>query len=223
MKFIKRFSVFESTPEMSSDPQVFLKDQKISPDFIPHEKFHRHKWLIPKSGRNKWYYQEESNGILSSSLDSEFKETLDPLIREAVEILHKKGIPTTPSCSGHFSEDSHYDKVYEDLVKECGEIRSTGILMMDPQTKEEILLKDPDYILPWGKGSFIEKAREHGKIGVLGFHDPHRKYFNKLEESRIPHSQILRDGDISIFIVSPIEENDLAECWGLFTSSVSSV
>ena len=223
MRFIKKFSIFESTPEMSSDIHSFLDGQKISPDFIPHENFHRYKWLAPKSGKNKWYYQKKSDGILTTSTHRKFGETLDPLIKEAVLEFHRKGIPTTPSCSGHFNHDDHYEEIYKRLEKELKEIRSPGILLVDTETGEETLFEDSDYMLPWTKESFIEKAREHGKMGVLGFHDPERKYFNMLENRRIPHSQIIRDGDISIFITSPNNQDDLLECWSDFTSALFSV
>jgi len=223
MRFIKEFSIFESTPEMSSDIQSFLDGQKISPDFIPHENFHMYKWLAPKLGKNKWYYQQKSNGILTASTHRKFGETLDPLIKESVLEFNRRGIPTTPSCSGHFNDEEYYRVIYDGLEEELGEIRSSGILLVDPETGKEIFFKDPDYILPWTKESFTEKAREHGKIGVLGFHDPEMKYYNMLENGRIPHSQIMRDGDISIFITSPNNQDELLECWNNFTSVLFSI
>jgi len=220
MKFIKSFTLFESTPEMSADIGVFLKDSGISPDFVPHEDFYKYKWLLPKGKKSKWYYAKESNGIYQIPTSKGFLDSVDVELREAVRCLHEMNIPTTPSCSGHFYKEDYYEDVYKDLLKECQSINSTGLELIDPETEEISFIKDKSYKIPWNMKSFVERGIGHGHIGTIGIFDPSKKVITALKEGSHKCSQILEDGDLMLFITNPKNESELKEAWESFTNTI---
>lgn len=220
MKFIKSFSLFESTPEMSADLGVFLKDSGVSPDFVPHEDFYKYKWLLPKGKKSKWYYAKESNGFYQLPSSDRFLESLDEELKESVSALHEKGIATTPSCSGHFYDENYYSGVYQDLIRECQEIRDSGLELIDPESDESIIVRDPKYMIPWNEKTFIERGLGHGHIGTIGVYDPSGKIINAVRENKTNCSQILEEGNLMLFITNPQSESELTEAWQKFTEAV---
>lgn len=220
MKFIKPFSIFESTPEMAADLRVFLKDSGVSPDFVPHEDFHKYKWLLPKGKKSKWYYAKESNGIYQVPNAKDFLDTVDPEIREAVNRLHEMGMPTTPSCSGHFLNEGYYGQIHDDLIQECQTINTDGMEFIDPESGESHYVKDPGYKVPWNRSSFIERGMSHGHMGTIGVYDPSGKLVAKLSEQMPECAQIMEDGNLMLFVTNPKTEEEMMETWKSFTNSV---
>lgn len=220
MKFIQSFTLFESTPEMSADLGVFLKDSGISPDFVPHEDFYKYKWLLPKGKKSKWYYAKESNGIYQIPTSERFLDSVDAELKESVRYLHEMDIPTTPSCSGHFYKENYYEDVYNDLIKECQSINSTGLELIDPETEEISFIKDQTYKIPWNRKSFIERGIGHGHIGTIGLFDPSKKVITALKEGTPKCSQILEEDNLTIFITNPKSKSELKEAWGWFTNKI---
>ena len=220
MKFIKTFSIFESTPEMAADLQVFLKDSRISPEFVPHEEFHRYNWLRPKGKKSKWYYAKESDGIYQVPTGKDFVETVDEELKEVVQFLHEKGIPTTPSCAGHFLKTEDYDSIYEDLLDQCKAINTKGIEFIDPVSDEITYIEDSDYKLPWNRSSFIERGMGHGHMGILGIYDPKKQFVKKITENKPGCAQVIENDNLVLFMTNPKSEEELKEAWQVFTDSV---
>ena len=196
------------------------KDSGVSPDFVPHEDFYKYKWLLPKGKKSKWYYAKESDGIYQLPSNDGFIETVDPELREAVGCLHEMGIPTTPSCSGHFYNEDYYESIHNDLIAECHEINSDGLELLNPETGESIIVRDPNYTVPWNKKSFIERGMGHGHIGTIGVYDPSGSIISAVRENQPGCSQILEDGNLMLFITNPKTEDELKEAWGKFTEAV---
>lgn len=211
---IYSFSIFESIKNGSN-----LLD-KASPDFVPHEIFHKYSWVKPEE--SEWYYSVKRSSPIEIPKSRKFYDTLDDELREGVEILHKKGIPTTPSCSGHFNPDSFYNRIYKSLCSEEGEIREKGIRMKDPETNRNYIYKDPNYRLPWDNNSFLEISKEHGKRGIIGIMDPSSEIQRFLMESPGKNCQITRNGNITFFVTSPEDKKDLKSSWEYFNNSIKS-
>lgn len=192
--------------------------EKASPDFIPHESFHKYSWVKPEG--SEWYYSIKRNSPLEIPKSRKFYDTLDSPLEEAVKTLHKKGIPTTPSCSGHFNPDSFYNKIYKSLCSEESEIREKGIRLKDPETNSEYLYKDPTYRIPWEEKSFLDISREHGKKGIIGIVDPMGDIQRCLMESLEKDCQVTRNGNLTFFITSPKDQKSLNSSWESFTDSI---
>jgi len=209
---IYSFSLFESIKNGSS-----LLD-KASPDFVPHEIFHKYSWVKPEE--SEWYYSIKRNSPIEIPRSRKFYDTLDDELREGVEILHRKGIPTTPSCSGHFNPDSFYSKIHKSLCSEETDIRERGIRLKDPETNKSHIYKDPNYRIPWDQKSFLEISREHGKKGIIGIMDPLGEIQRCLMESPGKDCQITRNGNLTFFITSPKDKKSLDSSWEYFNSSI---
>ena len=209
---IYSFSIFESLGKGSS-----ILDN-ASPDFVPHEIFHKYSWVKPEE--SEWYYSIKRNSPIEIPKSRKFYETLDGPLRESVEALHRKGIPTTPSCSGHFNPDSFYNKIYRTLCSEENGIREEGIGLKDPETNKKYIYKNPNYRLPWDQKSFLEISREHGKKGIIGVIDPMGYLQKELMGCPEKCCQITRNGNLTFYITSPNTQKELNSSWDYFEDSV---
>jgi hypothetical protein len=190
----------------------------ISPDFTPHEEFHKHRWLAPSEGT--WYYKLKDLRPCTVPKNPSFTETLDPELKELVTFLHSKKIPTTPSCAGHFNPVEQWSEVYDELESHKNLIRNQGLELKDPEDGSKYTLNNPNYELPWNKKAFVERAKEHAKFGVLGIYDPGNFIAKKITSSNIPNSQVIKDGPITLFLTSPKTPQQLQECWSGLSSSL---
>jgi hypothetical protein len=205
---IYSFSIFES---IENGSKVL---DKTSPDFLPHEKFHKYSWLIPEG--SNWYYWIDRKSSIEIPRNKSFYKTLDDPLKDSVIFLHKKGIPTTPSCSGHFNSDSFYKKIFNSLKDEEEKIRKKGIKLKDPESNSYYVYNDSDYRIPWTEETFLEISKEHGKKGIIGVFDPQEKIYESLIENPKDQSQILKDGDITFFLTLPKDNQSLDSSWNYF-------
>lgn len=84
-------------------------------------------------------------------------------------MLHRRGIGTAPSCSGHFHKKAYFVEVWDQLQREADEIRSTGLVVQDCETEESLLFRNPSHQLPWELFPvFREQLRDSQKGGYLG-------------------------------------------------------
>lgn len=189
-----------------------------SPDFTPHEEFHKYRWMKPQEG--DWYYKMKDFKPCILPKNKDFNSSLDPELQEVVSFLHAKKIPTTPSCAGHFCNPSEWEERYDQLEKDADLVRSQGLMIKDPEDNFSYCMKDPTYSLPWNKKAFIERANEHAKFGVIGIYDPGNFFAKKITRSNIPNSQVKKDGALTLFLTSPRSKHQLSECWNRFTESI---
>src|SRR5204862_7330019 len=105
---------------------------KITPEFIPHEQFHKGIWLQPVN-RPSWYYfmkMKSTNDIKNE----DFMESVDAPLKELVSFLYQRDIKTTPSCSGHHKSEMNFEEIYDALEKDKEEIRNNGLQLKDIET-----------------------------------------------------------------------------------------
>ena len=189
--------------------------KEISPDFVPHEDFHNYRWV--SSGPGNWYYKiphKADPKIPKNPRD--FLKTLDKELIAPVSYLHSLNVPTTPSCSGHFNDPKEYEKIYHSLQNEEKKIRSIGVEFKDPEDDSKFFLKNKKYELPWERDPFVERSVEHSKFGVLGIHDPKDIFYNKILNGNIQNSQLIKNGELTIFLTSPANDSERLKCWKKF-------
>src|SRR5215510_7778426 len=139
---------------------------RVTPALIPHNEFHTGAWLLPAT-RPEWYYFMEKKNQ-NTIANKNFLKSVDKPLRELVKYLHKKGIKTTPSCSGHHISERNLEKVYSGLEKDREEIRNGGLQLKDIESGRMYLYKDSGFDLPWSKEIFLEKVTEYQQNGIIG-------------------------------------------------------
>ncbi len=192
---------------------------KITPDFIPHTQFHQGVWLLSTS-RPDWYYfmkKRNSNAIHNKS----FLESVDGPLKELVSFLHRKGIKTTPSCSGHHRSEKNYERIYDSLEKDATDIKGEGLTLKDIETGKEYMYRDKDYSLPWNRKDFMEKVIVYQQKGVLGIRLGNRKKVKQqILRLQIPGVHI-EEIDSIVFIHTNEDSNgDNKHTWKAITSMV---
>jgi hypothetical protein len=190
---------------------------KISPDLIPHARFHSGKWLQPVE-RPSWYYFQEKQNTNTIS-NAGFMQSVDEPLRDLVKFLHTKGIKTTPSCSGHHMAERDLEKIYHDLEKDGAAIRNGGLQLKDIETGQLYTYRDQHYALPWSRQHFLERVEAYQQKGVLGLRPGNRK---KLKEQLLKlnvEGAHIREKDSVVFIFTDGERN-IKAVWREITSQV---
>jgi hypothetical protein len=216
---IQLFRIFEAEEEKEI---ISIPPGKLSPGFVIQEEFQNYRWLKPQYTHNIWYYRLPSSPIFTVPRQEGFGESLDPELKESVKSLHDAGIPTSPSCTGHWHSDENYQRIFKDLEKEAEQIRNKGILLRDPTDGKQYFYKNSRYKLPWDKSTFVEKASEHAKRGVIGIFDPQNIFYDSLLQANINYTQIIKSGDLTLFLTNPPSEESLKEIWKQFENIVIS-
>lgn len=157
-----------------------LKQWKINPDLIPQKDFHKGYWLNIDEP-NPWYYFFPAQRSFRIPSNKRFYQTLDDSLVKPVKLLHSKGIPTTPSCSGHFFGGDYYFEIYKNLTADSEKIVNEGIILQDSETGTEYFYRNPTFKLPWDYSSFVERSLVYQITGVLGFIDLERTLYKLLK------------------------------------------
>jgi hypothetical protein len=195
-------------------------NRKISPNFIDPCFFHRFSWLQPQNDKDSWYYGLPFSGVVKMPSNPNFYKTLDEGLFSAVKHLHRKGYPTTPSCTGHFYPEDMYRNIWDGIDSTCQKIRESGVCFLDPETGREYKCRDHNFQIPFTKKNFVHQAMQQGHKGVLGMFDPEEKIYTNLEHSMIPGTEIGRDGPLTLFLTHPQDEQELNSMWENFTDLI---
>lgn len=187
----------------------------MTPNFIPHTKFHRASWYH-EPGQCEWYWYTPRKSWKLDRSDS-FYNSLDAPLHDIVKLLHKRGIYTTPSCAGHVQDSIFYENIWDTLNQQSKRIRSGGIQLVDPETKHSIQYNDPTYKLPWNKRKFVRIALQHGTIGCLGVYTKNQ---NIQLPDRIPGFITKQDGLFTIYLTKSDSQSEIAEKWNRFKQMI---
>lgn len=85
---------------------------RLSPNLIPHERFHLCDWWKMR-GCDWWWWS--SREVPNMSIDS--LSDVDEELRGIVSAFWSRGIPTTPSCSGHSDFDDRRDSIHNSIIQ----------------------------------------------------------------------------------------------------------
>jgi len=195
---------------------------KLSADLVPHSEFHSRVWFQSVE-RPSWYYfkKKQSRNIITNK---NFISSLDKPLKELVKFLHKKGIKTTPSCSGHHLGGRNLEKIYEDLEEDSAAIRSGGLWLKDIETGRLFFFKDETYTLPWNKKTFLERLSEYQQKGVLGLRLGHRKKIGEqLLKLQVKHVRVEEKDGILFIFTNENKESDINATWKMITRQVKKI
>lgn len=193
---------------------------KITPDFIPHNKFHTGSWLLPIKRPNWYYFTEQKNRNTISNKD--FPQSVDGPLKELVKYLHKRGIKTTPSCSGHHINEKNFEKIYDSLKEDKKEIRNNGLVLDDCETGKIYIYKNKNYLLPWSKKMFLKMVMLYQKEGVIGIKLRNKKLRKEVLKIKIPQVKI-KEKDSILFIFTKDKNGNNLSKWKKITKKVKQI
>jgi hypothetical protein len=129
-----------------------------------------------------WYYHTPRKSINQSS-PAILESTLDEDLKPLALMLIGAGYTTHPSCAGHHHSQEHIENVYNYLLKDAKRIRSSkGLVLIDTETGEELILKNFAWQLPWKKEEFSKamKGKTSHPEGYLGISSPDKNKYEWL-------------------------------------------
>jgi|LauGreDrversion4_2_1035121.scaffolds.fasta_scaffold00986_9 hypothetical protein len=115
--------------------------------YVPPEQFCVKRWFRPARGGYAWFYHTPAP-LRGSSFLRDYS-TVDEDLRPIVRMLHAMGIPTMPSCQGHWPDRGWAKRCFEDIQRDAEQIRYAGMNMVDVETGVSLKFSDPFYSLPW--------------------------------------------------------------------------
>jgi hypothetical protein len=197
-----------------------VRQSQITPDLIPHSEFHKGIWLL-SAKRPSWYYFKKQKNRNRKITNRNFIASVDPPLKKLVSFLHKRGITTTPSCSGHNMRDRNFEIIFPDLEKDEEEIKAEGLEMKDVETGESFLFKDPTYHLPWTKEEFVNALSLYQHKGVLGIRTGNRrKLSDRLQAIRIDGVRIIKEPGVLLIFTNEENQHEIEETWRQVTKAV---
>jgi hypothetical protein len=188
---------------------VKLLNYIVTPDFIPHSKFHRASWYH-EPDRCEWYWCGLPRTKWHLDQDDDFYSTLDKPLIGVVKYLHDRGLATTPSCAGHIQDKSFYESRWDSLKSQEQRAKTSGIKLYNPETEHELSYKNPDYKLPWPRDKFVDIGMKHGKYGCLGI------VAGKHKMPNVPGFIIKKDGLFVIYITKSDTADEITDKWNRF-------
>jgi hypothetical protein len=195
---------------------------EITPDLIPHDRFHQGSWLQAELNPGWYYFMERKCPHRIRNRD--FFKSVDKPLKELVRFLHEKGISTTPSCSGHHFPEGALARIYDGLCSDAERIRSDGLWMNDIESNERFFFRQPGYHLPWSKEEFLKRLGHYQQKGVLGLSASERpecvsKLARVLEAEMIRGVHVEKRGSLMLIFVTGNGEGDNDSTWYKVTRS----
>jgi len=193
---------------------------EITAALIPHDRFHTGIWLLAK-GNPSWYYFKKKKNK-SQVYNALFYKTLDKPLRKLVRILHKHGITTTPSCSGHHISERDLLKIYDSLKKDEQLIRTEGLTFTDVATLKQYYYYSKNYTLPWNRNSFLEQVALYQQKGVLGLRlGSRRKIKEGICQMKIEGVTVENMGAIVLIMVDDGNAGNNKNVWAKITRHIT--
>jgi hypothetical protein len=122
------------------------------------------------SSSSAWYYHQPGRDRHINAT-RRFYRQIDRDLRELCHLLHEAGIITTPSCSGHWHERSHFENIWDSLKRQEHLIKTTGLDVTESESGRTHRFRSTEYHLPWSRlAEFYDQTvrqQSSGYIGVL--------------------------------------------------------
>lgn len=152
-------------------------------DLIPHNQFHTGYWY--KSNLSNWYYFKEQSREFKINPSFDYI-SVDKNLQNLVKLFHSKGIPTTPSCSGHSLPDEYFKDLYKTIKIQETIIRTIGLELTNVETNEKVRFKNENYKFLYSEELFLKLVQPYSKRGVLGVLGDF-SYIDKVEDLEVEY------------------------------------
>lgn len=120
----------------------------MRPDIVQPDEFAAKNWWKPLRPGPAWYYHTGRKVNVRPSLYVD-TDTLDEEVASLVGELHRAGVPTWPSCAGHWWTRAQTLPLYERLRRDAIEIQQRGLWFTHTETGAYSQYRNPVYFLPW--------------------------------------------------------------------------
>ena len=131
--------------------------------------FARARWWQPLRPGPMWFYHTpapEREPVALYVTPHSLDRDLSPL----VAFLHSQGVPTTPSCQGHWMDRRGSQVLFDQLRQDAERIRRQGLPFEDCETQVQHVVYEPSWELPWDSSiDLFDDLRRHAGCGYIGF------------------------------------------------------
>jgi len=144
--------------------------QNPSLEAVKYKDMPNKKWFMSPYHKD-WYYHLPRKKISKPKSDI-LNATLDPCLKKLAICLNLSGYTTLPSCSGHYYSREKCNKIYNKILKDSEEIKSSGLNLIDVESGKTFYFQDSEWELPWNKKVFFDiasgtKSKPEGYIGFI--------------------------------------------------------
>lgn len=142
---------------------------KIEGLLVPPHRFRRYRWVIPLDVEHpsQWHYGVPRGSPHQGSLGVDMS-TVDEPLKPIVGQLHAMGVPTLPSCAGHFGrQPERVMQAARDMAAQEGPIRGRGLRAVDVESGEEVELRSQEWRSP-SAAELMRGFRSWAGVGYLG-------------------------------------------------------
>ena len=187
-------------------------------DFVQPEMFSGKRWYRPARVGSAWFYHRPEAQRPASFMCK--YDTVDPPIRRLVAALHAHGIPTQPSCAGHWPDSDWTQRCFRDLVSDAEQIRTRGLEFIDVESGHRVQYRNVFYAIPWPNvKAFSVTLQRFNGLGYLAFVPPPNNFIwsNIVALNSIPHVRACLTGvggkrGIEIRVRAPNAKTQ-SSCW----------
>jgi hypothetical protein len=141
----------------------------LSAAYLPPADMVRYRWFQPVRGG--WYYFDPTPRIIPPTPPIALDD-VDPLIRPIIACLHRRSIPTYPSCQGHFVTREEFEALYSQLLLDAEQIRTEGLPLLEMATDTLWRYRDAAYTPP-DKETLWADIRRYRGCGFVMFRARH--------------------------------------------------
>ncbi len=147
----------------------------LDPSFAPLRTWPLRKWYYAQrrdGAAPLWYYHVPAREHRPSD-DPRFYDLVDPPLRRLCRLIHAAGLMTTPSCAGHWYLRERFVRIWDELQQNADVIRGVGLTVLDSETGQCGVFREPAYRLPWRDfDEFFWRAAALQRRGYIGIAIP---------------------------------------------------
>lgn len=164
-------------------------------------------WFEPMRNGVQWFYHRPRSGrsrVTPEVLDA----TLDAVLRPVVFAARRLGLGTLPSCAGHTVDPFYAARLYRQLKQDSADVRGLGLPLVNVETGEEVIWRDPYYRVPWDSLEDLEAdLLSHEREGAIGFTGPrHVLGYVARRLLTVPHVSLSEDdGALWVWVHAPTQ------------------
>ncbi|MCH9837231.1 hypothetical protein K0U83_16315, partial [bacterium] len=173
----------------------------MDPRTVFPEQFAWKEWWRPLREGRPWYYHTPRQMAAPPSHTVDYN-TLDKGVAGLIGKLHGYGVPTWPTCEGHWFEPQPAREMFEQIQRDEHAIQTRGLQMEHTETGQRVVYYNPTWHTKWnGWHSFYHDVSRGNGLGLVAFSppegsslwrwSPNVRYVTARKEAIGPHQAIV--------------------------------
>jgi len=195
----------------------------MDPRTVFPEEFAWKEWWRPIREGRPWYYHTPRQMVALPSHTVDYN-TLDKGVAGLVGKLHGYGVPTWPTCGGHWFAPEMAHEMFEQVKHDEHSIQTRGLPMEHTETRKRVVYYNPTWHTPWsGWHSFYHDASRGNGLGLVAFcpaeGSPLWRWSPRVPHTSVTHEPIGLHRAVVVRVRSsgPSTQRD---CWESITRSM---